>query len=267
VPSENVLTSTPDRRTRKRTARRDALLDLAADLVERDGVDGVTMAALAESADYATASLYTYFPSRSALLAALQERALQTLARVAQDHLAAWDGALGARPAVATPRVRALARLWAFSDLFLSAPDRQPREFRLQQQLLVTPGAEDHADAASVVPAAMVVLDVPRQLLAAATEAGALDAGTPATDPVGQPLEPTLVRTFAWVVAMNGALMVDGLTTGLPSTGRALGEELTGSLLRGWGARPRDLRPARALADELAHLTPAADRTPQEHRP
>jgi AcrR family transcriptional regulator len=280
VPSENVLTSTPDRRTRKRAVRRDALLDLAAELVGRDGVDGLTMAALAESADYATASLYTYFPSRSALLAALQERALHTLADVARDHLAAWDQVLEARPAVAPPRVRALARLWAFSDLFLAAPERHAREFRLQQQLLVTPGAEDTADAASVVPAAMVVLDVPRRLLAAATETGALDAGEPSTDPVGQPLDPTLVRTFAWVVAMNGALMVDGLTTGLPSTGRALGEELTGSLLRGWGARSRDLRAARTLADELSLLAPAAPSatTPtatsptatsptQEHRP
>ena len=85
MPSENVRTTEPDRRTRKRVARRDALLDLAADLVEREGVDGVTMAALAEAADYAPASLYTYFPSRSALLAALQQRALATLAEVARD--------------------------------------------------------------------------------------------------------------------------------------------------------------------------------------
>lgn len=261
------MTSTTDRRTRKRAARRDALLDLAADLVEQHGVDGVTMAALAEAADYATASLYTYFPSRSALLAALQERALQTLVQVAREHLAAWDAALDVRPPAGTPRVRALARLWAFSDLFLSAPDHHPREFRLQQQLLVTPGAEDAADAASVVPAAMIVLDVPRQLLAAGTDVGALDPGVPATDPVGEPLDTALLRTFAWVVALNGALMVDGLTTGLPSTGRALGEELTGSLLRGWGARPRDLDAARALADELAQRTPTSARVRQErHR-
>ena len=73
MPSENVAT-TVDRRTRKREARRDALLDLADELVEQHGVGGVTMAALAEAADYAPASLYTYFPSRSALLAALHPR-------------------------------------------------------------------------------------------------------------------------------------------------------------------------------------------------
>lgn len=242
----------PDRRTRKRHARRDALLDLAADLVERDGVDGVTMAALADVADYATASLYTYFPSRSALLAALQQRALTTLATVAESHVSEWDDLLEGCTPRPDPRTAALARLWAFSELFLTAPDHHAREFRLQQQLLVTPGAEATEDAASVVPAAMVVLDVPRRLLAAATDAGALAAGRPSTDPVGAPLDPTVVRTFAWIVAMNGALMVDGLATGLPSTGHALGQELTSSLLSGWGASAEALAAARELADECA---------------
>jgi AcrR family transcriptional regulator len=263
VPSENVTTSEPDRRTRKRQARRDALLDLAADLVDRHGVDGVTMAALAEAADYAPASLYTYFPSRSALLAALQQRALATLARVARDHVDEWNRASSLLSPPPSRRVTDLARLWAFSDLFLTAPDRHPREFRLQQQLLVTPGAEETHDAASVVPAAMVVLDVPRGLLQDAAASGALEHGTAVTDPVGQLLEPTLVRTFAWVVAMNGALMVDSLTTGLPSTGRALGDELTAALLRGWGAPADEL----AAARELAHRWTESTTTAQEASP
>jgi AcrR family transcriptional regulator len=248
VPSENVAAS-PDRRTRKRAARRDHLLDLADDLVERHGVAGVTMAALAEAADYAPASLYTYFPSRSALLAALQQRALVTLGAVARDHVTRWDEHLAA--AAAEQPVATLARLWAFSRLFLTAPQHHPREFRLQQQLLVTPGAEETADAASVVPAAMSVLEVPHELLRAAVAAGALAAHAGSTDPLGEPLDGEVLRTFAWVVAMNGALMVDSLSTGLPSTGFGLGEELTASLLAGWGARPDHLSAARALAADL----------------
>jgi AcrR family transcriptional regulator len=255
VPSENVDTSNraavggpADRRTRKREARRDHLLDLAADLVERDGIEGLTMAALAEAADYATASLYTYFPSRSALLAALQQRALHTLGRVAEEHLAAWDDALARTPEPVADEIAALARLWAFSDLFLSAPDRYPHEFRLQQRLLVTPNSEDTDDAASVVPAAMGVLDVPRRLLAAAVAVGALADHAEVLDPLGQPLDGAFVRTLAWVVALNGALLTDGLTTGLPATGAAIGRELTVSLLAGWGADPTDLTTARDLA-------------------
>ncbi len=210
------------------------------------------MAALAEAADYAPASLYTYFPSRSALLAALQQRALVVLAGVAEQHLRAWDVALATTDAE-QPRLAALARLWAFSDLFLVAPHTHAREFRLQQQLLVSVGAEDGADAAAVVPTAMAVLDVPRRLLDAATTSGALVAHEDATDPIDGPIDGSILRTFAWVVALNGALMADGLTTGLPTTGAALGRELTAGLLVGWGAEPALVRDAADLARRIAH--------------
>lgn len=260
MPSEIVATSEPgpastapgDRRTRKREARRDHLLDLAAEIVARDRVDGLTMAALAEAADYAPASLYTYFPSRSALLAALQLRALARLAEVTNRHLGEWVD----HTAHLDPGAAALVRLWCFSDLFLAAPDRYPREFRLQQQLLVTPDSEDTGDAATVVPAAMGLLDVPRQLLEAAAHHGALEAAGDLTDPVDAPLDGSLMRTLAWVVALNGALMVDGLSTGVPSTGARLGTSITEALLRGWGGEPEQLHAARSIADELS---PAAD--------
>jgi AcrR family transcriptional regulator len=260
VPSENVTQSVGgDRRTRKREARREHLLDLAAGIVENEGVTGLTMTALADVADYAPASLYTYFDSRSALVASLQQRALGTLARVAREHRCAWDAALAgvSRPGVSNRRLHALARLWAFSDLFLAAPERQPHEFRLQQQLLVTPGVEDSADAATVLPAAMTVLDVPRELLAEAVSEGALLQHGERRDPLGEPIDGDVLRTFAWVVALNGALMVDSLSMGLPSTGAALGAEITASLLSGWGADARLLTAARGVADELADLPPA----------
>ncbi len=248
MASENVGASTsPDRRTRKRDQRRARLLELAADLVERDGVDGVTMTALAEAADYAPASLYTYFPSRSALLAALQQQALGTLALVGDDATAAWRTRLDGTD----PALDSLVLLWGFADLFLHAPQRHPREFRLQQQLLVTPGAESLDDAATVVPAAMAVLDLPRQLLSEAAASGALEAPAPAEDPIGSPFDGDLLRTFAWIVALNGALMIDGLSTGAPSTGAALGGEITSALLRGWGADPLRSAAARARAAEI----------------
>jgi AcrR family transcriptional regulator len=266
VPSENVNASPStglapgaalDRRTRKRAERTDRLLDLAADLVERHGVEQLTMAALADAADYAPASLYTYFPSRSALLAALQKRALAVLADVTSDHLATWvDHTAGLAPQPAT-----LVRLWCFSDLFLAAPDLFPREFRLQQQLLVAPGAEDTQDAATVVPAAMALLDVPRRLLDDAVARGALEPAEDLTDPVDAPLDGSFMRALAWVVALNGALMVDGLSTGVPSTGARLGTSITASLLRGWGASPDELTTTRSLADATTSSTTTAHRS------
>ncbi len=247
MPSENFDTSSGDRRTRKREARRHALLALAADLVEELGPDGLTMAALADAADYAPASLYTYFPSRSALLASLQQEALRVLGDVAVGALAGWDGELDDL----APPTAALARLVAFSRLFLSAPQHHPREFRLQQRLLVTEGVEETADAAAVVPHAMAVLDTPRRLLAAAVEAGALVPHEQVADPLDQPLDGALVRTLAWMVALNGALLVDGLGVGLPTTGALLGHEITTTLLRGWGAPPEALAEAIARATSL----------------
>ena len=245
MPSENVATSeTVDRRARKREARRDHLLDLALDLVDQQGVDGLTMAALAEAGDYATASLYTYFPSRSALLAALQERALVVLGQVANEGAARWDAELAADLEL-DPKVGALARLCAFSDLFLAAPVRHRREFRLQQQLLVTPGVEDVADAGAVVPVALHVLGVPQRLLAEAARSGALRDGEPLEDPLGGSVDASFARTLAWVVALNGALLTDGLVTGLPTTGATLGTHLTDALLVGWGADPAALAEAR----------------------
>lgn len=256
APPASPATPSTDRRTRKRDARRDHLLDLAADLVETSGVEGLTMTALAESADYAPASLYTYFASRSALLAALQQRALVTLGRVAEDHLRSWDeqltAAVAATPTARDERVAALARLWAFAERFLAAPHEHPREFRLQQQLLVSVGAEDTADAAAVVPAAMHVLDVPRRLLQAAVDCGALAPHDPTSDPLEDPIDGSILRTFVWIVSMNGALMADGLTTGMPTTGTALGGVLTDGLLGGWGADGDELRRARELARTLA---------------
>ena len=272
MPSENVETSIPaavtDRRTRKRDARRDHLLDLAADLVEAVGVHGVTMTALAEAADYAPASLYTYFASRSALLAALQQRALVVLGEVAEAELSAWDSALADHAAASEPiskQTAALARLWAFSGLFLSAPHDHPREFCLQQQLLVSTGAEDTADAATIVPTAMIVLDVPRRLLAGAESVGALEPLRAAADPLDQPIDGSILRTFAWVVALNGALMADGLTTGLPTTGHGLGTVVTEALLRGWGAPPTDLLAGQELARSV--LAPSAPSAPKPSMP
>ncbi len=246
MPSENALSPVADRRTRKRDARRDALLDLAADLVDHHGVAGVTMTALAEAADYAPASLYTYFSSRSALLAALQDRALRTLGDIAETELATWDALL--TDADVTAQVAALARLCAFSDLFLAAPQRQPREFKLQQQLLSDIGVQDPSDAATVLPAALLVLDVPRRLLAGAVEEGAL--GAPDDRIAGDAdADGAYVRTVTWVSALNGILLVDTLTVGLPTTSEAMGTVLTDALLRGWGADATLLATARDLAE------------------
>ena len=242
MPSEIVL----DRRTRKRDQRRESLLDLAAELIERDGIDGFTMTSLAEAADYAPASLYTYVASRSALFTQLQVRALATLTDVALQQAARWDEMLSASGAL-DPGVDDLARLLAYADLFLTAPQHHPREFKLQQQLLNATGAVDADDAASVVPAAMQALGLPRSLFEHAIASGALSDARD-DDAITVRFGTAMTRTFAYVIAMNGALTVDSLIEGSPGSGLEIGRSLARTLLTGWGASPEHVTAASTLA-------------------
>ena len=248
MPSVNDVAT--DRRTRKRDQRRDHLLDLAADLVDARGLPGLTMAALAEVGDYAPASLYTYFSSRSALVSALQARALGVLGDLGTARLAQWDEALGEPTDAPSRRIAALARLCAFGDLLLAAPRTHPREFRLQQELLASPEGEGGVAGDVVIAAAMAVLDLPRQLVAAAVDVKALHPAPPVHNHAGDPVDGSMARTLSWVAALNGVLLLDRLETAVPVPGGALGRDLTVSILRGWGADPVALEAARATADD-----------------
>ena len=239
-----------DRRARKRAARTGHLLELAFDLLEEGGLDAVTMAALAEAADYAPASLYTYFASRSALLAAMQRQALVTLDDAAEGYLAA----LGRLPRRAAPdRPPATWPRWRASGGSPTCSSAHPR---------TSLGSSCSSSSSSSSPTPRTPSTRPRssrRRWACSTcpvgsspppsTAGALLPHRAVVDPLAEPVDGDLVRTIAWIVALNGALLADGLTTGLPTTGAALASELTHSLLLGWGADPEALDAARDLAD------------------
>lgn len=68
--------STSDRRPGRRSSR-DKLLDAAADLVTREGVQNLTIEAVAAAADVTKGGLIYHFKTRDDLLAALIERMVQ----------------------------------------------------------------------------------------------------------------------------------------------------------------------------------------------
>lgn len=235
-----------DRRTRKRLARRRELLDIAADLWDEGGPEALTLAAIGERADLTAPSLYTYFPSKSAIVAALQRDALEVLAQAAREAVDAWSASDGS-----DPHVVALGRLVAFSDLTMRAPTEHPLEFGLQQRLMASPGLEDPNDAAGVLPAAFVALAVPAALIDQAVEARAVDATDPET--MLGAADSSTVRAVRWLAALHGALAVDALPVGVPADGHTMGRLLTCDLLRGWGADAERLVDAQALADDWRH--------------
>lgn len=228
----NVVQDT--RRERRRDARRAEFLAAARAVAETDGLDSLTVKGLAHRLDCAVGTMYTYFPSKGALLAALQADAIEALGTA----YAAAAERLEPLLAPLDPAERALARLVAFGRFVLVAEGRMPEEFHLQQQLLVATGMEaEHV--AEVVPVAFGLLARPQGLLADAVAHEALAPGD------------AFDRTVTWVAAVNGVLLLDGVQgadAGLFDT-RLLADRLTLDLLAGWGAD-------RAVLDRAAAHVP-----------
>ena len=231
-----------ERRLQTRAGRRDAFLQATRQLIEERGIDALTVKAVADRVDAAVGTLYTYFPSKGALIAALQVEAIERLGAAytrAADHL---DLDLAARGI--DVETAALARLVAFGRSLIAVAEVLPEEFRLQQRLLSDQAGYDDHDLALVVPAAFAVLARPERLLRDAVALDVLDEGD------------AFDRTIAWVAGINGVLTLGSLAwsgaDGFPPA--PLADTLHLGLLRGWGAHPGLLAAADALVP-LGHVT------------
>lgn len=104
------------RRERERTARREAILDAAQELIAAEGYHGVRMDAVADAAELSKGTLYLYFENKDALCAAVATRLIDDfipfIERAINDTTTGLDG------------VRAL--LQAYYDRTLD----QPHHFR-----------------------------------------------------------------------------------------------------------------------------------------
>ncbi len=87
---------------------REAMVAAARDLLEREGIDGVTMAAVADAVGVRAPSLYKRVRDREALLALVAEDAAAELGRVT-DLAAAGGGTVEARVVRVADAFRALA--------------------------------------------------------------------------------------------------------------------------------------------------------------
>jgi AcrR family transcriptional regulator len=238
------------KRARTRQKRRQQFLAVAAEIVSRDGLEGLTMQALATELDCAIGTAYTYFESKAALVAAVQRNALDTLARSLHLAQAGWDRYLD--DAARDPGEAALARLLAFGGFLRAAAVAYPNEVALLQVVLGAHSADLPDDqAVTNADVAARFLDEPRALLGAA-EGRALDRG----DAWG--------RAVSWVAALNGVLLLEGLGRADPRTFQpaALARQLTIDLVVGWGADPAVVARAALHVERLAALEPLAPPVP-----
>lgn len=240
------------RRAQNRLARHQQLTTAATEIISEAGLEGLTMQAVAERVDCAVGTIYTYFPSKSALLAELQVEALRTLGSAFERSSQVWDTeieAAGLDDALAT-----LVRLVAIGHLFVAAPELHPREFELLQVHIATPRRElTPEDTPEVVPHALAMLARLSQLIDRAVEVGALSNRAELERDDKQ----TLRRTLRWLGGLNGALMVSNATsdpawlTAEELDGRRLAIALAQDMLLGWGAPPRTLASANEFVRSL----------------
>jgi AcrR family transcriptional regulator len=242
------------RRALNRIARHDQLLTAATEIISESGLGGLTMQSVAERVDCAVGTIYTYFASKSALLAELQVEAIKTLSSSVDRSREMWDEEIEA--AGLDPASAALVRLVAFGHLFVAGPELHPREFELLQVHISSRKRElTDEDTPVVVPHALSLLAQLHTLIEDALEAGALSTRAE-LGPVDA--QQTLRRTLRWVGGLNGALLVSNATanpawlTEEELDGRPLAIALAQDMLLGWGAPPLTLASANEFVRNLA---------------
>lgn len=251
--------SSTGKRARNRATRHRQLIESANAIIAERGLDGLTMQEVAERVDCAVGTIYTYFPSKSALLAAIQGNAVRKLADSYEAAAIMWDESLDDQGT--DPDVAALARLLALSRLVVSWPDLLPREFEFLQMLIgTTERYITAADAQALIPEALMLFSEGRVMIEAAVDIGAIQH-----DP-DRPGDDSLARTVRWVGGLDGAIMVAyaaRLVADIDPDAfdrNRIAEHLTVDLLDGWGASREVVRraiDAVNLIDSSGQLLPA----------
>lgn len=238
-------------RERNRLRRHRSYLQAALHLVFEEGLDALTMQRLAREVGAAVGSVYTYFPSKGALVAEVQREAIERLASSALVLGADVDRAVAGE---GDPAMAHLAPVVAFGRFWLTAAGTYPEEMQLLLLLLSdlteTVPAEEGG---RVVPAALRLLGLAEVRLRAAADAGVLDAGDSDR------------RTIALAAALTGCVQLrvvqrwDDELLDPVGTGR----HVLDALLYGWGAQPSALAGAHAVVDRLEADAPLARPLPE----
>jgi len=216
------ITQMTPRRARKRQAKIASILQTALELATEEGLERLTTHRLAKRLDLVVGALYRYFPSKEALITALEVKAIEEYG----DHLSrAW------REVATLPlsgEAGALAPVVALGVVYEHLMQTQPAHFHLINLVMANPKN------VLSLEEAQKVLDVMHSLFA--------DLATPFDDAAETgALSPGDGReriTLFWSSTM-GVLQVSKLSRHDPSIqGIRLLDGILVSLLSGWGASP-----------------------------
>lgn len=231
---------TGGRRARARAQRLDEILEAAWAIVRAEGLGALTTHALAARLDLAVGALYRYFPSKAALVAALERQALAGLGAAVAAALSRAEGAFRGPGAP-------LARLCLVALAYGRFARERPTEFALLGQLMADPRVlVPGDDGAALTAAALEVLGAVAARFAEAADAGALAPGD------------ALERATLYWAGLRGALELHKLRAHAPDVhAPALAEAMARALLAGFGAAPDAV--SRAWASARRHDERAAE--------
>lgn len=238
------------RRQRNRLARHGEYLQAALQIATSEGLQALTMQRLAAELDAAVGTVYTYFPSKGALVAEVQREAVE---RITGSYLLLRP-VVEAQVADLHPRVASLAHLVGFARFFTDSVETLPLEQRLLQQLVRDADQSVPTDeGARVLPTVLRLLELARERFDAAAASGALRPGD------------AMDRTIVLAAALNGVLQIGHLSRWDPELvdPRRLARTLVDDLLTGFGAAPDALAAAHEPIDRIARRQPLARPIPQ----
>lgn len=244
-------TSALGKRARNRLARHSEYLGAALRIATEEGLEALTMQRLAADVDAAIGTVYTYFPSKGALLAEVQREAID---RLLGSYLLLRPD-VEARVADSDPTLAATAHLVAFARFWIASLDTFPQEQLLLQQLMNdSRRAVPDDELGRVLPAILRLLDIARERFDAAVATGALSPGD------------AMDRTVTFAAALSGVLGVGKLDRWEVEMldGRRLARQLVDDLLVGWGAAAPAVAHANEVLDLIARQHPLARPLTQE---
>jgi len=233
------------KRALNRLSRHHDYLRTALQIATEEGLEALTMQRLAAEVDAAIGTVYTYFPSKGALLAEVQREAID---RLLGSYLLLRPD-VEARVADSDPTLAAVAHLVAFARFWIESMDTFPQEQHLLQQLMsATRRAVPDDELSRVLPAILRLLDLARDRFEVATQVGALRDGD------------AMDRTITFAAALSGLLQLDKLNrwdNDLLDGGR-LARNLVDDLLIAWGAPADDVATSHGILDAIARQHPLA---------
>lgn len=235
-----------------RRVRMRRFADASLHIVAAEGLGALTMSRLADELGTVPSAVYRYFPSKGALITAVQCDAIERLTAsygiirtVSEEHFEAkgFDD-----------RDIVVARLVLFGRWFCATADTHLEELRLLQMIMSERTHDlDPAGGFEVLPLAMVLLGQAAECLDAAESLGLASAGE------------SLERVIVWAAALGGVLETDSLARYVPELlgdGR-LARNTNLDLLRGWGVPDARLVRATAAVDDLASTGTLAPAGPE----